>query len=47
MEDKKAQNMTNFNFLFLKEFTTYEPIEPPTPEELEKILKLFDEMDEL
>lgn len=45
MEDKKAQNMTNFNFL--KEFTTYEPIEPPTPEELEKILKLFDEMNEL
>ena len=45
MEDKKAQNMTNFNFL--KEFTTYEPNEPPTPEELEKILKLFDEMDEL
>lgn len=45
MEDKKAQNMTNFDFL--KEFTTYNPIEPPTPEELEKILKLFDEMDEL
>ena len=45
MEDKKAQNMTNF--IFLKEFNTYEPIELPTPEELEKILKLFDEMDEL
>lgn len=45
MEDKKTQNTTNFNFL--KEFTTYGPIEPPTPEELEKILKLFDEMDEL
>lgn len=45
MEDNKPQNTTNFNFL--KEFTTYEPIEPPTPEELEEIIKLFDEMDEL
>ena len=45
MEDNTPQNMTNFDFL--KEFTTYNPIEPPTPEELEKILKLFDEMDEL
>ena len=44
MEDKKPQNMTNFDFL--KAFTTYNPIEPPTPEELEKILKLLDEMDE-
>lgn len=44
MEDKKAQNMTNFDFL--KAFTTYNSIEPPTPEELEEILKLFDEMDE-
>lgn len=45
MEDKKPQNMTNLDFL--KAFTTYNPIEPPTPEELEEILKLFDEMDEL
>lgn len=45
MEDKKAQNTTSFDFL--KAFTTYNSIEPPTPEELEKILKLFDEMDEL
>lgn len=45
MEDNKPQNMTNFNFL--KEFTTYEPIEPTTSEELEKILKLLDEMNEL
>lgn len=45
MEDNKPQNTINFDFL--KAFTTYNPIEPPTPEELEEIIKLFDEMDEL
>lgn len=45
MRDNTPQNMTNFDFL--KAFTTYDPIKPPTPEELEEILKLFDEMDEL
>ena len=45
MEDKKAQNTTNFDFS--KAFTTYHPIEPPTPEELEEIIKLLDEIDEL
>ena len=44
MEDNTPQNTINLDFL--KAFTTYEPIEPPTPEELEKILKLFDEMEE-
>ena len=37
MEDKKTQNTTSFDFL--KAFTTYNSIEPPTPEELEKNLK--------
>ena len=44
MEDKKSQNTTNFDFL--KAFTTYDPIEPPTTEEREEILKLLDEIDE-
>lgn len=45
MEDKKPQNATNLDFL--RAFTTYNPIEPPTPKEREEILKLLDEMDEL